>query len=84
MSESYRDMKYRMNGTNPFMMNKVTSEKQYLQDMKLHHDAAVLMSQQVQQIKGVRQEVLDLAKNIVEAQTAEIKTIQDWMAAWGY
>jgi uncharacterized protein (DUF305 family) len=84
MMSDYSDEKYKMNATNPFMMRKVTGEKQYLQDMVLHHDAAVLMSQQVLLLKDIRPEVSDLAKNIIEAQSMEIKMMKDWMTAWGY
>ncbi len=65
-------------------MAPVTSEKQFLRDMKLHHEAAVTMSQQVLKLPTIRPEVTQLAKNIIATQTTEIKMIKDWMAAWKY
>lgn len=68
----------------PYVMSKITSEKQFLKEMKLHHEAAVIMAQQVLSISTIRPEVRDLAKDIIGAQTTEIKMMKDWIAAWKY
>ena len=70
--------------TNQYMMSKVTSEKQFLKEMKLHHEAAVTMAQQVLAVPSIRPEVRDLAKDIIATQTTEIKMMRDWITAWKY
>jgi len=67
---------------NPYMMRKVVSEKQFVQDMVLHHQAAVTMATQVLALPNIRPEIKDLAQNIISAQTTEIKMMQDWITAW--
>lgn len=69
---------------NPYMMGKITSEKQFLYNMKAHHEAAVLMAQQVLLIPSIHPEVKTLAKNIIDAQSTEIKAIRDYITAWKY
>ncbi len=66
---------------NPYVMAKITSEKQFVQQMKLHHEAAVLMAQQVIALNP-RADILTLAKNIVSTQSTEIKIMKDWLASW--
>ena len=68
--------------TNPYMMGKITSERQFLQQMKLHHEAAVVMAQQVLLIRTIRPEIKKLANDIVSAQTTEIRMMKDWLSAW--
>jgi uncharacterized protein (DUF305 family) len=67
---------------NPYMMGKITSERQFLQEMKLHHESAVQMAQQVLLLQSLHPEVKKLANDIITAQTTEIKMIKDWLAAW--
>lgn len=67
---------------NPYMMGKITSERQFLQEMKLHHESAVQMAQQVLLLPPLHPEVKKLANDIIAAQTTEIKMIKDWLAAW--
>ena len=69
-------------GTNPYMMGKITSERQFLQQMKIHHEAAVTMAQQVLLIRTIRPEIKKLANDIISAQTTEIRMMKDWLAAW--
>ena len=66
---------------NKYMMGKVTSEEQFLKDMVLHHEAAVEMARQVL-LLNPRAEVKKLADDIINAQTTEIKMMNDWLAAW--
>ncbi len=66
---------------NPYMMRKVVSEKQFVQDMILHHQAAITMSQQAL-LLPLSPDIKTLAKNIISAQTTEIKIMKDWLAAW--
>ena len=66
---------------NPYMMSEIKSEKQFLQDMKLHHDAAIVMSQQLLKLNP-RAELKKLANDIISAQTTEIKMMTDWLNLW--
>jgi uncharacterized protein (DUF305 family) len=66
------------------MMGKITSEKQFLYNMKAHHEAAVVMAQQVLLIPSIHPEVKTLAKNIIDSQSTEIKAMRDYIAAWKY
>lgn len=66
---------------NPYMMGAVTSEKQFLEEMVEHHEAAVVMAQQVLALHP-RAELKKLAETIISAQTAEIKQMKDWLSAW--
>lgn len=68
----------------PYGMNKITSERQFLKEMKLHHEIAVAMAQQVLLLPTIRPEVRDLVKDIISTQTTEIKMMKDWIAAWKY
>lgn len=67
--------------TNPYMMRKVTTEKQFVADMLLHHQAAVTMANQAL-LLSLRPDIRDMAKDIISSQTTEIKIMKDWIAAW--
>lgn len=71
-----------MHTVNPYMMNVVTSEKQFLEDMILHHDAAVTMAKQVLALPNTHQEVKTLADDIIRAQTSEIAKMKSWTVLW--
>ncbi len=83
-SQMINDAATHSSGGNHYVMSKVTSEKQFLKEMKLHHEAAVLMAQQVLTLPNIRAEVKVLAKNIISAQNTEIKMMKDWITAWKY
>lgn len=67
------------NMSNPYMMQEVKSEQQFLRDMILHHEAAVVMASQVLKLSP-REEVRDLANAIIEAQAKEISQMKNWIA----
>lgn len=69
------------NAHNPYMMRTVTSEKQFVEDMILHHEAAVTMAQQVLALHP-RADIQKLAEDIVSAQTKEIDMMKGWLANW--
>lgn len=75
-------MNHDMGTANPYIMSSVTSERQFLQDMTLHHQAAVIMAQQVLSLPNLHMEVKDLANTIIRAQTSEIASMKVWMATW--
>ncbi len=64
--------------TNPYMMNDVTSESQFLNDMILHHEAAVRMSEQVLKLPSLQIEVRNLANSIIKTQASEIAQMKTW------
>jgi hypothetical protein len=62
---------------------KVTSEKQFLQLMKTHHEVDILMATQMTLLTTyAHPETKTLAKNIINQQNTELKMIRDWLAAW--
>jgi uncharacterized protein (DUF305 family) len=78
------NMDHDMNMSNPYDMGKITTEAQFLKEMKLHHEAAVQMAQEVLTVRGIHPEVKNLANAIIGAQTSEIKMMSDWIATWKY
>ncbi len=69
------------NATNPYMMGTVTSELQFLKDMKLHHEAAIAMAQQALLLPSISKEVRDLAMSIIKDQTTEIQKMTLWITS---
>jgi uncharacterized protein (DUF305 family) len=67
---------------NPYIINPITSEKQFLEDMTLHHEAAVLMANQVLTLQSIHPEIKKLANDIIRTQTTEIKIMKDWITKW--
>ncbi len=65
--------------SNPYMMQEVKSEQQFLRDMILHHEAAVVMANQVLKLNP-QGEVRELANAIIEAQAKEISQMKSWIA----
>lgn len=56
-------------------------DRRFLTAMIKHHEGAVSMAKKVL-LPTDRQEIHDLAKNIITNQTAEIKTMQEWLKEW--
>lgn len=56
-------------------------EHAFLMEMIVHHEGAVAMAQQVLE-KSQRPELVQLANDIIRAQTSEIQTMQGWMDSW--
>ncbi len=56
-------------------------DKAFLSEMIMHHEGAVVMAQAVL-TSSQRPELIQLAKNIISAQTTEIKMMKDWQKAW--
>jgi len=71
------------------MMNKLKGlegeayDKEFLKQMTIHHEQAIEMSRYAN-TNAKHQEIKDLAKNIIEAQTAEINQMKQWQREWGY
>lgn len=58
-------------------------DKAFLTTMIAHHESAVAMSRPGIKNAG-HQEVKDLAKVVIDAQTKEIAQMRQWQAQWGY
>lgn len=56
-------------------------DKAFLSEMIMHHEGAVVMAQAVL-TSSQRPELIQLAKNIISAQTTEIKMMEDWQKTW--
>lgn len=63
------------------MTIEVKSEFDYLTRMIPHHDEAIVAAKVLQ--RGTqRQEMRNFAVSIIETQTAEVKQMKEWLAAW--
>lgn len=58
-------------------------DKAFLTQMIMHHESAIDMARPAAS-NAQRQEVKDLAKAIITAQTAEIAKMKQWQKDWGY
>lgn len=56
-------------------------DQEFLSEMILHHQGAVAMAQSAL-ANAKHQEIKTMAQNIITAQNAEIKQMQDWQKAW--
>lgn len=87
MSHSGEGME--MGGDMVEMMNKLKNlkgeayDKEFLKQMVLHHEQAVEMSE-FASTNAKHQEIKDLAKNVISAQTKEIEEMKQWQKDWGY
>lgn len=55
----------------------------FVSEMIVHHQGAIDMAN-LASTRASHQEVKDLAKMIITAQTNEIAQMQDWQTQWGY
>jgi len=58
-------------------------DEQYIAGMFAHHEGAVNMSEKALAFAG-KQEIKDLANDIVQSQSREMATLLDWQESWGY
>jgi len=58
-------------------------DKAFIEQMIMHHQSAIDMAAPGEQ-NAQRQEVKDLTKAIVAAQTKEIQQMKQWQQKWGY
>jgi uncharacterized protein (DUF305 family) len=58
-------------------------DEQYIAGMFAHHEGAVNMSEKALAFAG-KQEIKDLANDIVQSQSREMTTLLDWQEKWGY
>lgn len=58
-----------------------TFDKAFLAEMIIHHQGAITMAERAL-LDAKHPEIKTLAQNIITAQKAEIKQMQNWQAAW--
>ena len=58
-------------------------DKEFTSLMIEHHQGAIDMANLARQYAG-REEIKNLANDIVSAQTSEIEMMLEWQKAWGY
>ncbi len=76
MDSQMEDMKHSL-------MDKKGDEfdKAFLDEMIVHHEGALLMANQVL-ATSTRPELLELADEIIKAQTEEINKMKEWRSVW--
>jgi uncharacterized protein (DUF305 family) len=65
-------------------MNNISGyefDKAFINAMIVHHEGAIKMAEQAEH-KAEHQEIKDLAKNIISAQTSEIDQMKQWKKSW--
>jgi uncharacterized protein (DUF305 family) len=80
---SARDMSMDEMTTNLKAKTGDTFDKAFVSEMIVHHQGAIDMAN-LALANANHQEVKDLAKNIITAQTTEIQQMKDWQTQWGY
>lgn len=58
-------------------------DREFLTQMILHHEQAIEMSEPAAS-NASRQEIKDLASNVISTQKAEIEQMKQWQKEWGY
>lgn len=76
-------MQHSMDSMTQALQGKTGDEfdREFLIQMIVHHEGAVDMAEQVLTASN-RPELVQLANDIITAQTKEIKMMQDWQQAW--
>ena len=74
-----------MTAMNEALKNKTGDEfdKAFIELMTEHHQGAIDMANLIE-TRAKHQEIKTLGKNIINAQTKEIKEMRDWAKSWGY
>ena len=83
MSNVPMDMESMMDGMMASLQGKKGDafDKEFLAEMIVHHQGAVEMAKAVL-ANSKRPELIQLANDIISAQTKEIGMMQDWQKAW--
>lgn len=77
------DMDHMMNEMNAGLIGKTGDEfdREFLEEMIVHHQGAIDMAELVLSTSK-RPELINLAGDIIEAQTGEIEMMQGWLESW--
>lgn len=65
------------------LKNAENFDKAFIEEMIPHHQMAVMMATMLKQGTN-REEMRQLAQNIIDAQTKEINEMRQWYKNWGY
>jgi uncharacterized protein (DUF305 family) len=76
MSSSMDDMMGSMDNISGYEFDKA-----FLNAMIVHHEGAIKMAEQAEH-QAQHQEIKDLSKNIISAQTSEIEQMKQWKKNW--
>lgn len=58
-------------------------DKAFISEMIVHHQGAIDMAQQAK-VQAKHEEIKNLARDIIAAQTREIEMMKSWQKTWGY
>lgn len=77
------DMGHTMDSMSSGLMGKTGDDfdKAFLEEMIVHHEGAVTMAQMVL-ATSEKKELIDLANEIISAQTKEIDMMNGWLSEW--
>lgn len=83
MMSNNGDMQSMMHDMNQNLTGKTGDafDQAFLQEMIVHHQGAVEMAEQVLAVSK-RPELIQLAHDIIKAQTSEINMMQGWQQSW--
>lgn len=76
MGSSMDDMMGSMNNSSGYDFDQA-----FINAMIVHHEGAIKMAEQAEH-KAEHQELKDLARNIISAQTSEIEQMKQWKKDW--
>lgn len=78
-------MQEMMDAMNASLVGKTGDEfdEMFLHEMIMHHEGAVAMAELAFE-STEREELLDLSREIIEAQEAEIEMMKTWLEEWGF
>jgi len=65
----------------PTMPVSGMSDQEFLDQMIKHHEEAIIMSQKIL-LPTARKEIHDFASSIIQNQSREIETMQQWRKEW--
>ena len=63
------------------LKNSKDFDAEFIRQMIPHHQMAVMMAQMVETISG-KEEIKNLAKDIIQSQTSEINQMREWYRSW--
>ncbi len=76
MGSSMNEMRDSMNGLSGYDFDEA-----FINAMIVHHEGAIKMAEQAEH-RAQHQEIIDLSKNIITAQTSEIEQMKQWKKSW--
>jgi len=83
MMKNHGDMITMMHDMNASLEGKTGDDfdKAFLREMIVHHEGAVVMAEKVREVSK-REELRNLATDIITAQNKEIEMMSTWLVTW--